>query len=100
MAGATYAFPGDGSIAVTLPAPSGITSTNALFSGTRTMFVSADGNFILGYTPGGYDLVFGVKALASNPTSSVFSGLYYFSRLKTPQAPDLAAVTSTRSTAR
>ena len=30
------------------------------------MFVSADGNFVLGYTPGGYDVVFGVKALASN----------------------------------
>ena len=39
VTGATYTFPGDGSIAVTLPAPSGVTSTNALFSGTRTMFV-------------------------------------------------------------
>jgi uncharacterized protein (TIGR03437 family) len=46
------------------------------------MYVSADGNFVLGYTPNGYDLVFGMKALSSAPTNSTFQGLYYTSALE------------------
>ena len=79
VAGATYTFPGDGSISLNVPLPSGVTSTNALITGARTMFVSADGNFVLGYTVGGYDMIFGVKALASSASNSIFSGTYYLS---------------------
>lgn len=82
VSGAKYTFPGDGSISLNIPLPSGVTSTNALITGARTMFVSADGNFVLGYTVGGYDLIFGVKALASSASNSIFSGLYYTSALE------------------
>lgn len=77
ITGATYSFPGDGSIALNFPPPNGVSTTNALLNGSRTMFVSADGNFVLGYTANGYDLIFGVKALTSNATPGMYSGLYY-----------------------
>jgi uncharacterized protein (TIGR03437 family) len=77
--GATYTFPGDGSISINVPAPSGVSSDDALFCGAKTIFLSADGNFILGYTPNGYDVIFGVKALTSSATNSIYAGLYYMS---------------------
>jgi hypothetical protein len=45
VSGASYSFNGDGSATLTVPA-------NPLFTGTKTMFASPDGNFILGWTPG------------------------------------------------
>ena len=82
VGGATYTFGSDGSVALNVPTPSGISSTNALFSGSKTMYVSADGKFVLGYTPGGYDVFFGMAALASSPNNSTFNGLYYLSALE------------------
>src|SRR5262249_2131244 len=75
--GATYNFQSDGSATLTFPLPSGVTSGNALVGGTRTIFVSMDGNFILGYNPQGYDMFVGVKALASSIGSVPPKGLYF-----------------------
>jgi uncharacterized protein (TIGR03437 family) len=80
VSGATYNFNSDGSATLTIPLPTG--STNALFTGTKTVFQSADGNFILGWTPGGYDIVFGVKALTATGTNSLSSGLYFTAALE------------------
>ncbi len=82
VTGATYTFGTDGSVAMTVPLPSGVTSTNALFTGAKTMFVSADGNFVMGYTASGYDLFFGMKALSSAAANSTYKGLYYLSALE------------------
>jgi uncharacterized protein (TIGR03437 family) len=82
VTGATYGFNSDGSATLTVPLPSGATSANALFTGTKTMFESADGNFILGWTAGGYDIVFGVKALAITGTNSMTKGLYFTAGLE------------------
>src|SRR5262249_33975063 len=80
--GATYNFQSDGSATLTFPLPSGVTSGNALVGGTRTIFVSADGNFILGYNPLGYDMFVGVKALASSIGSVPPNGLYFNAALE------------------
>jgi uncharacterized protein (TIGR03437 family) len=77
VTGATYAFQSDGSAALTFPLPSGVSAGTALVGGTRTIFVSADGNFILGYNPTGYDMIVGVKALASSIGSVPLNGLYF-----------------------
>ncbi len=83
IAGATYSFPGDGSVSLTIPLASGVTSTNALFAnGTKTMFQSADGNFVLGWTTSGFDVFFGVKALATAETNSASGGLYFTAALE------------------
>ena len=82
--GATYNFNSDGSATLTVP-----TSANALFAGTKTIFVSADGNFILGWTAGGYDIFFGVKALAVTGTNLLTQGLYFTAALEDNQASGL-----------
>jgi uncharacterized protein (TIGR03437 family) len=81
VTGATYNFNTDGSATLTIPAPSG-SSANALFTGSKTIFESADGNFVLGFTPGGYDIFFGVKTLAVTGTNALSTGLYFTSALE------------------
>jgi len=82
ITGATYNFNSDGSATLTIPLPSGVSATNALFTGARTMFESADGNFILGWTDAGYDIFFGVKALTITGTNSISQGLYFTAALE------------------
>jgi uncharacterized protein (TIGR03437 family) len=82
VAGATYNFNSDGSATLTIPLPTRVSSSDALFSGTKTIFESKDGNFILGWTPGGYDIFFGVKALAVTGTNSISQGLYFMTALE------------------
>jgi uncharacterized protein (TIGR03437 family) len=83
ITGATYASNSDGSVTLTVPVPSGATAASALFTGTKTMFASADGNFVLGWTPNGYDIFFGVKALAAGSgANSISQGLYFTAALE------------------
>ena len=82
VTGATYNFSADGSATLTIPLPTGVTSANALLTGSRTMFESADGNFILGWTATGYDIFFGVKALAVPGTNLLSQGLYFTTALE------------------
>jgi uncharacterized protein (TIGR03437 family) len=86
VSGATYNFgtASDPSNAFfNIPAPSGVTASQVLVSGTRNMYVSNDGNFMLGWTLNGYDILFGVKALpASVPfTDNLYTGVYYLGGL-------------------
>lgn len=82
VTGATYNFNSDGSATLILPLPSGVSSANALFTGSKTMFVSGDGNFILGWTASGYDIFFGVKALTITGSNSISTGLYFTAALE------------------
>jgi uncharacterized protein (TIGR03437 family) len=77
ITGATYNFNSDGSATLVIPLPGSVSSTNALFTGSKTIFESSDGNFILGWTAGGYDIFFGIKALTASATTSMTSGLYF-----------------------
>jgi uncharacterized protein (TIGR03437 family) len=80
--GATYSFQSDGSANLNFPLPSGVSTANALVAGARTMFMSADGNFILGYTPTGYDVFVGVKAPTSAPAGNPCKCLFFWSGLE------------------
>jgi len=77
ITGAGYNFNSDGSATLTIPAPTGVTATNAMFTGSKTIFESADSNFILGWTSTGYDIFFGVKALTGSGSNSLTKGLYF-----------------------
>jgi uncharacterized protein (TIGR03437 family) len=92
ITGATYTFNSDGSATLTIPVPGGVSSTDALFTGSKTIFESADGNFILGWTATGYDVFFGVKALSVTGTNSLSQGLYFTSALE--DSPDIAGTDS------
>lgn len=82
ITGATYNFGTSGSATLTIPLPSGVTSTNALFTGSKSLYQSADGNFVLGWTTNGYDIIFGVKALSTSATNSTTQGLYFTAGLE------------------
>jgi uncharacterized protein (TIGR03437 family) len=92
VTGATYNFNSDGSATLTIPGPTGTSSTDALFTGSKTMFESADGNFILGWTATGYDVFFGIKALTITGTNSISQGLYFTSALE--DSPEIAGTDS------
>jgi uncharacterized protein (TIGR03437 family) len=81
VSGATYSFTG-GSATLTIPTPSGISAANSLFTGTKTLYQSTDGNFVLGWTSTGYDIFFGVKGLTSSATNSISQGLYFTAGLE------------------
>jgi len=82
VTGGTYNFNSDGSATLTIPLAGRATSASALFTGTKTLFQSADGNFILGWTAAGYDIFFGVKALATSGTNTSSQGLYFTAALE------------------
>ncbi len=82
IAGATYNFAADGTATLTLPLPNGVSASNALLTGTKTAYVSADGNFVLGWTNAGYDIFFGVKALGTGGTNALTQGLYFTAALE------------------
>jgi uncharacterized protein (TIGR03437 family) len=84
ISGAAYNFSSNGSATPTIPqASGGVSSTNDLFaSGQKTMYQSADGNFILGWTNIGYDIFFGVKTLATAGSNSITKGLYFTAALE------------------
>ncbi len=82
VTGATYNFNTDGSATLTVPLPAGVTAANALFTGSKTVYQSADGNFILGWTASGFDVFFGVKALAIAGANTITSGLYFTAALE------------------
>ena len=81
ISGATYSF-SNGSATLSIPLPSGVSSTDALFTGSKTLYQSGDGNFILGWTNTGYDIFLGVKALTITGTNSVSQGLYFTAALE------------------
>ena len=82
VTGGTYNFAGDGAGTLTIPLPTGVTSDNALLTGARAIYQSTDGNFVLGWTANGYDILFGVKAPASALNNSASQGLYFTSALE------------------
>lgn len=69
---ATYTVSGQGSGSIIFPAGNAA-ATSLLVSGTKTLFVSADGNIIVGGSPNGFDLLLGIRA----PTGPVNSGTFY-----------------------
>ncbi len=84
ITGATYNFSG-GSASLTVPLPAGVNASRALFTGSKTLYLSADRNFILGWTPSGYDIFFGVSALTASATNSTSMGLYFNAALEDVQ---------------
>jgi uncharacterized protein (TIGR03437 family) len=82
VTGGTYSFAGDGTGTLTIPLPAGVSAENALLTGTRTIYQSTDGNFVLGWTADGYDIFFGVKTLTSAANNSLSQGLYFTTALE------------------
>jgi uncharacterized protein (TIGR03437 family) len=77
ISGGSYAIGGQGSGTISFPGPSGATPQSQLVSGTKTLYVSADGNIILGGSLTGYDMLIGIKAFQGSASNSSFQGTYF-----------------------
>jgi uncharacterized protein (TIGR03437 family) len=55
-----------------LPAPSGVSAANTLISGTKALFVAADGSWFVAGAANGYDIEIGIRA-----STTPLNGLYW-----------------------
>jgi uncharacterized protein (TIGR03437 family) len=77
VTGAIYTAASDG----TITASFGTASPSALLSGSRTIYVSNDGNVLLGGSAASYDILIGVKA-TSAVTNASWSGRFWGAGLR------------------
>jgi uncharacterized protein (TIGR03437 family) len=76
IAGVTYSLAGiPGTINF------GAAAANQLIGGTESVFVSADGNLLVGGSPKGYDLLLASPAISA-ASGATFQGLYYLGGLE------------------
>ena len=80
--GASYSMGASGIGIATFPAAAGGDETNQLFSGNKVIFVSKDGNFLLGGDPNGFDIFVGIRPISSAADDSTFSGTYFMAGLE------------------
>jgi uncharacterized protein (TIGR03437 family) len=78
ISGATYSLSGNGSGTLNL----GSASQSQLVSGTKALYISADGNYILGGSTTGVDVLFGFKAPAGGGSNSLLNGTYFLSGIE------------------
>jgi uncharacterized protein (TIGR03437 family) len=78
VTGATYSLSGEGSGTASF----GASSTSMLLSGTKTFYMSRDGNIILGGSPTGFDLLVGIRSLSGPATTATANSLYYIAGLE------------------
>ena len=62
--------------------PTAATPLSALVSGTKTLYVSADGSLLLGGDSNGFDLIIGVQSVSRGATNSMYQGTYYHAALE------------------
>ncbi len=77
VTGATYTMGGDGTGSFT----AGAVNLNQLLTGTKTLYLSATGNVVLGGTPGTHDIVIGVKPLSA-ATNSTWNATFFGAGLR------------------
>jgi uncharacterized protein (TIGR03437 family) len=82
VSGATYTVNSDGTGTVTFP-PTVSDPTQQLLGGTRTIYMSGDGNFFFGggIGAGGQGMVIGIRT-PTNATNSSLTGFYWSSDLR------------------
>jgi len=76
IAGATYTITPNGSGSLNFGSASNI------LSGTRTVYVSQDGNVLLGGSPNSHDILIGIKASQSSFSNANWAGAFWSSGLR------------------
>lgn len=78
VSGATYSLTANGSGTVNF----GAATTAQLLSGTKNLYLSSDGNILVGGSPAGFDMVVAVKANTGTSNNATASGLYFVGGLE------------------
>ncbi len=86
-AGSTYALNGDGTGVASFG------SGASLFSGTREVFVSQDGNYVIGTSTaaGGREIFFAAKNFGTSANNASFDGRYWIAEVIVDGAPGAAS---------
>lgn len=89
--GVTYSLAANGTGTINF----GPASTGQLISGNQTFAVSADGNVLLGGTPGDFDLLIGFRSLTGSAADSAYEGTFFLAgvwdSVRTGTSPNLIA---------
>lgn len=80
VSGATYSLSGNGTGTISFPL-AGATADRRLVGGDKVLYVSQDGNYLLGGSNSGFDIFAGIKALPAAATNTSYQGLYYLAGL-------------------
>jgi uncharacterized protein (TIGR03437 family) len=78
VSGAAYSLSGEGGGTASF----GTSSSSQLVSGSVTFYMSADGNIVLGGSPGGFDLMVGIRSLTGTATNATANSVYYVAALE------------------
>jgi uncharacterized protein (TIGR03437 family) len=89
ISGMPYTLAGEGSGTLSF----GPVSSAQVLSGSMNFYLSADGNLFLAGTPGGYDLIVGMRSLTGVATAASWSGEYFTGALEDSVAGTGAAAT-------
>jgi uncharacterized protein (TIGR03437 family) len=76
VSGATYSLTNNGTGMLIIPAGSG-GAQGSLISGTKNLYISADGSYIIGGSTSGLDIIFGFKALSGSVATVSLNGTYF-----------------------
>ena len=77
IAGVTYTVSSTGAGTLNFPLPSGANAQNQLLSGSKVLYISSDGNYVLGGSTAGLDMIFGVRAAAAGSSNTLLNGSYF-----------------------
>lgn len=71
----TYALSGTSGGTLTFPGTAG--NPNEIVSGAKTLYVSADGNWLVGGSTTGSDMIFGFRAPSGSGSNALLNGVYF-----------------------
>ena len=78
VSGATYTLAGEGSGTASF----GAAASSQLISGSKTFYISADGNIVIGGSPSGFDLLVGLRGLTGVAPLNSINNIYYIAGLE------------------
>ena len=73
----TYALAGTAGGTLTIPVAGSATSGTQIVSGAKILYVSADGNYLVGGAADGSDIIFGFRASSGPSSNSSLYGTYF-----------------------
>jgi uncharacterized protein (TIGR03437 family) len=75
VSSSTYSLSGAAGGTVTFPGSS--TDQTEIVAGTKALYVSADGNYVVGGSTGGSDMIFGFRAPSGTSSNALLNGTYF-----------------------
>jgi uncharacterized protein (TIGR03437 family) len=85
VAASTYALSGTAGGTVTFPGTYG--DQTQIVAGAKTLYVSADGNWFVGGSTSGADMIFGFRAPSGTSSNSLLNGTYFVAGMEDYASP-------------